>query len=114
MPNGGESPAVLGYAPNVKTFRAGRLDLTTIAVQFPDIQIPDDFEILVKAGPGNPVGSLVYIAPSAAEVNDLYSCFYLAPNDPVTYRIQNAKEIYAAASLAAGCYVLWTVEQRRK
>ncbi|MDD5700432.1 MAG: hypothetical protein PHU23_00155 [Dehalococcoidales bacterium] len=104
-----------GYPPNADYPISGTFDLLVplTTYRLPDITIPDDFEITIKAYPTNPPGSLIYVAKSAGESIDRYASYPLMPNESRGYRIKNAKELYVSATVAPGCSVTWTVEQRR-
>lgn len=109
-PEGGQ-----GYPPNADYVISGNWDflVANTAFQLPDIVIPDDFEITVKAYPTNPVGSLLRVAKSAGECVDRYASYPLMPNESRGYRVKNADALFLSASVAPGCSVTWTVEQRR-
>jgi hypothetical protein len=112
---GGGGPGSAGYPPNADYPISGTHDFLVALTAFnlPDITIPDDFEITVKAYPTNPPLSLVYVAKSSGESADRYVSYPLMPNESRGYRIKNAKELWVSATVAPGCSVTWTVEQRR-
>ncbi len=103
-----------GYPPNADYAYTSSQPLTTnVAFNLPRIEIPDDFAIVIKAHPSNPVGSLVYVAKSAADAINPNTAWPLQPNESISYRIKFADELWCSASVAPGCIVVWTVEQRR-
>jgi hypothetical protein len=83
-------------------------------VQLPDMEIQDDFLLLLKAWPGNPAGAnYVFVAenPGAAINPDL--AWPLVQNEPVTWRVKNANELWASAT-AAPSWLIVAVEMRRR
>jgi hypothetical protein len=104
-----------GIVPNADYAISGSWDFLAANeyFQLPDIYIPDDLEITVKAYPTNPVGSLLRVAKSAGECVDRYASYPLMPNESRGYRVKNANALYVSATVAPGCSVTWTVEQRR-
>jgi hypothetical protein len=81
-------------------------------IQLPDISVIDDMSLILKAWPVNPIGSLVFVAETAAYTQNPDTSYPLMPNEAVTYRVKNAVSIYVAANVAA-CWVIVTAEQRR-
>lgn len=104
-----------GYPPNAKYPLSSRIDLgaALTAVNFQDMEIPDDFVFVVKAYPPpvNPAGSLVYVGRSKSEAQDPYTSYPLMPSETIGYKIENASAIWVSGSIA-NLSVVWTVEQR--
>lgn len=109
----GQSGIGNGYPPNAKYPLSSRIDLGAAlnAVQFQDMEIPDNFFFVVKAYPTNPAGSLVYVARSKTEAQDQYTAYPLMPNETIGYKISNPANIWVSGSIA-NLSVVWTVEQR--
>jgi hypothetical protein len=101
--------------PNADTVRTYRVDITALRtpVQLPDMEIPDDMSLLIKADPNNPLNSLVYVGPNAASVLDPSLSYPLARNEAIPYRISNACSLYVTCTMVPA-WVIITAEQRRR
>jgi hypothetical protein len=70
--------------------------------------IPDNFALLIKAWPTNPVASLIYVGYLANF--DIDTVYPLIPNEPIRYNIKSADVLYVSTNLA-GSRLVMTVEQ---
>lgn len=106
-----------GYVPNADTAIMTRVAIAALDTPYrlPDIEVPDDMQLLMKAWPTN--AGIIYVAregPYARNVNQSYP---LLPNENYGLRVKNANELWVAgitgAGSFAGDFLAVTVEQRR-
>lgn len=102
----------LGIAPNTESATSTRVVIAALAtpVQLPDIPVPDQFTMLIKAWYMN--AGIIFVAESALAANGPNSVWPLVPNEFVGYRTQNANAFWITGN-AVGDSVVVTVEQRR-
>jgi len=99
-------------ATNPKHIRAGRV-LSVVAgtaVQFPDVVVPYDFDVNLKALSTN--GGIVYIGNSKPEAENpsRTTSFPMEANDELKLEIGNLNQLWIDAAVAPdGLY--WIVEQ---
>jgi len=102
--------AVLCWSPSGKgilTARAivpmalGMPPSPAMYVRLPSIAIPQGFSLVIKALPVplNPVGSLIFVAESISVLQSGQS-YPLVPNEPLPYQIDDADDVWIAASVA--------------
>lgn len=88
--------------------------LLPATVQLPDLEVLDDFLLLLKAWPGNPIGAnYIYIGETAASATNVDLAWPLVPNESVTWRIHNARELWASAT-AVPAWLNVSIELRRR
>ena len=103
-----------GYPiPNALTVRSITLtfNLINFAIPLPSLTVPDDMQIVVKAGPGNPIGSFVRVADSQQNATDPVHSYPLVPNEFRALRIKNATNIWVSVT-ALPATVIVSAEQR--
>lgn len=102
----------LGIAPNTESITATRVVIGALftPVQLPDISVPDQMILLIKAWYLN--AGIIFVGESALASNSPNSVWSLVPNEFVGYRIQNANALWITGN-AIGDSVVVTVEQRR-
>lgn len=77
----------------------------------PDIPVPEGMQLLLKGWFGN--GNVIYITGSAAERNNVNDSYPLLAGETLALRVQNAKNIYAAAGVAGeGLAIIVECSQR--
>jgi hypothetical protein len=110
---GGTIPVtVQGYPANADQVDSGQMTVSiTLPASLPNLLIPDDFAIVVKAFASNPAGSYILCAGSKSGASGLATAYPLSPNDSISYRVKNASSIWVMAT-AGPAWVNWTVEQR--
>ena len=109
---------VKGYPPNADSVESTRIPIVALdlAVQLPDIPVPDGMSLLIKGWPANR-GTLFIARSSSSTVNPNQS-YPLLPNENVRYYIKNANALYVAGITAggisfAGDSIVLTVESRQ-
>lgn len=100
----------LGWPPNVNSGTALRIAIATTGTRMPYIAVPSGMALVIKAWPLNP--GWLQVGFSLAECTNVNQSYPLLPNESVGYFIQNADEVYIAATVA-GCFACLTVEQRK-
>lgn len=80
-------------------------------VQLPDLMVPDEYDLKLKAWPGNGAGTFIYVARSSGDAINPDAAWPLAPNEVVEYGVSNAKALFVSAS-GAGLFVVISAEQR--
>jgi hypothetical protein len=80
-------------------------------VQLPDLLVPDEYDLKIKAWPTNGVGSLIYVARSSGDAINPDAAWPLMPNEVVEYGVDNAKALFVSAS-GNGLFVVISAEQR--
>jgi hypothetical protein len=110
---GGTIPVtVQGFPINADQVESGQMSVsTTLPTSLPNLLIPDDFAINVKAFAGNPAGSYILVSGSKSGASGLATAYPLALNDSISYRVKNASSIWVMATIGPA-YINWTVEQR--
>lgn len=100
---------VQGYAPNADILVSTRLPLLIAnnAVQLSDQPVDDDFVLMIKADPGNPVGSLIRVASTKADAESVAS-YPLIPNEFRTLKIKNASSLYVSATIVPAWVIVST------
>lgn len=81
------------------------------AVILPSIKVPDDMDIVVKADPGNAVGSIVRVAENEANAIDPVNSYPLIPNEFRAVRIQDASKLWVSATVLPAAVIV-SAEQR--
>jgi hypothetical protein len=96
----GEPGAVTmqGYPKNVDDIEINRIQIGALntAYQLPDIQVPNGFNLVIKAW-GNNAG-IIYIGKSAPDVLNINQVFPLWPNDFIGEAVTNAKMFYISGT----------------
>jgi len=103
---------VQGWPPNVRRIRTFAIVCAVVGQTYQGGQmtIPSGMSLLIKASPLNGVGSLIYVAPTAADSTNPNSSYPLVPNEPVSYAIQDADQIYVSTNIA-GSTAIFSAEQ---
>jgi hypothetical protein len=103
---------VQGFAPNADLFVATRvpLILANVAIQLSDLSVMDDFSLMLKADPTNPVNSVVRVASTRADAQGANGSYPLVPNEFRTFKIRNASQLYVSAS-AVPAWVIVSTER---
>lgn len=104
--------------PNADFTRSVRVQCLVAAIpyQLPDIEVPDEMEVVVKNDPRNvaaPVATIIQVAQDRPSSINVDASWPLIINESIGYRIKNAKELYVSSNVAAQ-FVDVTVEQRKK
>lgn len=100
-----------GWPANANSITSLRVAITPITgMQLPSIIIPSGMFLVIKAWPINP--GWIQVGATAAESGQINSSWPMLPNEVVWYQVQNADEIFIAATVA-GCWACLTVEQRK-
>ena len=102
-----------GYPPNASQVNIYSINLlvANTAVQLQDMDIPDDFYLVVKSAPGNPGAGLIYIGNSAANAQNVLSSYPLVPNEFRAFRINQAKTLWVSATIVPAIVVV-SAEQK--
>ncbi len=115
--DGGDGGGVLnlrvqGFPPNTERIISTRVFIENLNTPFqlPDIIVPDDMELQIKAWPTN--GGLIYVGESRVAATNVNQVWPLLGNEAIGYRIQNAEEIFISGTIVGNSAVV-TVEQRR-
>ena len=106
----GEGGAGQGWPANANTVTSLRVQIDVTGTQMPSIFIPSGMALVIKAWALNP--GWLQVGASMGECVNVNQSFPLLPNEVLTYQVENADQIYIAAT-AAGCFACLTVEQRR-
>jgi hypothetical protein len=101
---------VQGWPQNTESLTSLRVAILVTGTQLPSITIPSGMSLVIKAWALNP--GWLQIGASLAECANVNQSFPLIPSEIVGYQVQNADQIYIAAT-AAGCFACLTVEQRK-
>ena len=103
---------VQGWPPNVRHIRTFTIVCAAAgqAYQGSPMTIPSGISLVIKANPINAVGSLIYVATTAAESTNPNSSYPLVPNESVGYALQNAEDIYVSSNIA-GSIAIFSAEQ---
>jgi hypothetical protein len=103
-----------GYPPNASQVNIYSINLlvANTAVQLQDMDIPDDFYLVVKSAPGNPGAGLIYIGNSAANAQNVLSSYPLVPNEFRAFRINQAKTLWVSATIVPAIVVV-SAEQKQ-
>jgi len=103
---------VQGWPPNVRHTRSFTIvcAVAVQAYQASPMTIPSGMSVVIKASPLNAVGSLIYVATTAAESTNPNSSWPLVPNESVGYALQNAEEVYVSSNIA-GSIAIFSAEQ---
>ena len=102
---------VQGWPVNADSITALRVAVAVTGTRLPDIAVPSGMSLVIKAWTLNP--GWLQVGASLAECSNVNQSFPLLPNEVVGYQVQNANQIYIAAT-AAGCFACITTEQRRR
>lgn len=84
------------------------VDTAGIAVQLPDVKIPEDFTVVIKALAANT--GTIYVGNSKPEAEDTTMSFPLSAGESIEYEIQNLEQLWIDATVANEG-ITWTVEQ---
>lgn len=103
----------IGVVPNADFFASGRMNVLALnqARQLPHMEIPDDFEVVLKGWPTN--GGIIYVACTAPSAGNINAVWPLIANETIGYRIENLNTVYFTGTVV-GDWICWTVEQRGK
>ncbi len=88
------------YPPNA---RSGTTQVITFAAagdpkQLPSIKVPEGIPLLVKGHPNN--GGFIYVGFYGTAAGSPAQAWPLTRNEPLTLRVKNASELWAAAQVA--------------
>ena len=100
----------LGWPPNANSITSLRVAIAVTGTQLPYIAVPSGMSLVIKAWALNP--GWLQVGASQAECTSINQSFPLLPNEVVGYQVENADQIYVAATIA-GCFASLTVEQRK-
>lgn len=104
------SISVQGWPPNAEGISSLRVAIATAGTKLPYIAVPSGMSLVIKAWALNP--GWLQVGGSLAECTNINQTFPLLPNEVVGYQVQNADQVYIAATVA-GCFACLTVEQRK-
>ena len=101
-----------GWPPNCNGLAIYRVDMpvANTGQNLLNTDVPDDFEVILKASPLNAVGSIVYVATSKSDA-ETGNGYPLVPNEFKGWKITNANLLWVAAT-AAPASVNVSMEQR--
>lgn len=104
---------VQGFPPNCRTFVTFQIPcpVAGVPVQLPSFEIPDGFELVVKNHPGNAAGTLIYVAKSMPDAQNVNTGWPLVLNESLGLAEQNSSAIWVSSN-AANQAVCCVVEQR--
>lgn len=104
---------VQGWPPNVIGSRTVAVVCAQPSTSYnlSDMEIPDGMSLVIKAAPGNAIGSLIYVARTPAESTNPFSSWPLIPNEAISYLVKNAESYYVSTNVA-GSVAIYTAEQR--
>ncbi len=102
---------VQGFPPNADFVVTTRVVCTLANKTYPvpELEVPEGFQVLIKAWPLNAVGSLVYVATNPAPQQQM--AWPLIPNESLPYGIKNTNKLWVFSNIA-GSQAVVTVEQR--
>jgi len=102
----------IGIVPNTEEIACGRAQVAALNTSYncPDLEVPDDMAIVLKAWPAN--GGIIFIGNTSPEARNLMSVYPLIANESIAYRIKNLNEIYFSGN-GVGDWLCWTVEHRK-
>lgn len=104
------SISVQGWPPNAVGITSLRVPIAITGTQLTYIAVPSGMSLVIKAWALNP--GWLQVGASLAECTNINQSFPLLPSEVVGYQVQNADQIYIAATVA-GCFACLTVEQRK-
>jgi len=104
------SISVQGWPPNTEGITSLRVAIATTGTILPYIAVPSGMALVIKAWALNP--GWLQVGGSLAECSNINQSFSLLPNETAGYFVQNAEQVYIAATVA-GCFACLTVEQRK-
>lgn len=96
---------------NRAEWATGQKDVTSAgtAEQLPDVSVPDGFEVVIMAKPGNT--GYIYLGNSKANAESSTNRFdRLGPGDAITLKITNLNLVWIDASVS-GEGITYSVEQ---
>jgi len=67
--------------------------------------------LVIKAWPFNAVGSVIFVATTAAECTNPNSSYPLIPNEPIAYAVENASVFFVSSNIA-GSIAIFSAEKR--
>lgn len=101
----------LGWPLNANSITSLRVAIAPITgLQLPYIAVPSGMSLVIKAWALNP--GWLQVGASIAAAGNINQSFPLLPNEIVGYQVENADQLWIAAT-AAGCFACLTVEQRK-
>jgi len=103
-------PGGQGWPPNANSITSLRVVIAVGGTQLPYIAVPSGMSLVIKAWPLNP--GWLQIGATLAECASINQSFPLLPSEVVGYQVENADQIFIAATVA-GCFACLTVEQRK-
>lgn len=102
---------VQGYPNNATGLEIVRLDIAALntAYQFPDVEVPNGFQVLFKAWPTN--AGIIYLGKTGPDARNVVQVCPMLPNDVVTLAIKNSKMVFITGT-AVGDFMTMMVESR--
>jgi len=92
-----------GYPPNTPQINVYRRDFVVagVAIQLNEMEIPDDFELVIKSWPTNPgpPAGLIYVSNSKANAENPLASYPLITNEFRAFRVSNANVIWVSATV---------------
>jgi hypothetical protein len=94
---------IQGYPPNVNDIQICRIVIAAIntSYQLPDIDVPDNFQLVIKAWPTN--AGTIYVGKSDTEARDLNQVYPLVGNDSIAEAVTNANLFYVSGTNVNDC-----------
>lgn len=102
-----------GWPHNADGITALRVAIAITGTHLPYIAVPSGMVLIIKAWALNPAGSWLQVGGTLGECVNVNQSFPLLPSEVVGYQVQNANQIWIAAT-AAPSFASLTVEQRRR
>jgi hypothetical protein len=107
-----QKPPIPAYPPNADYAQIiiVNCQVANQAYPVPDFPVPDDFDIIVKAHPANPVGTLLFSSTQSAPNPQM--AYPHVPNEAKSYRLKSTGGLWVFSPVAGNQAVI-AVEQRR-
>jgi hypothetical protein len=87
------------------------IPVVNTSFRLPNITIPDNFALLIKAWPTNVLGALIYVGYTSWF--DLDTIYPLIRNEPIAYKVKNANILYVSTNVAGSRLVITTEQISR-
>jgi len=97
--------------PDLIDSQVKRVKVAGTAEQLPDITIPYDHEVTIKALSTN--AGIVYVGNSKLAAEDTTKSFPLTSGGSVEYKIRNLKQLWVNVTVSDEG-IVWTVEQNKR